>query len=233
MLLSNAQQSTRDQSHEPVETPSGCQNDLCCFAAALPCFLPVLFFAAYTLFRIVRVAILLSSLLTMKTVALLLIAFTSGSFASGFIPPRFAAAQVCPSSTTSSLSSRSETSTEPPSSSSATSSSSSMPTPLWFQKQITVTAPSRGCHLITGDVMKAVGKDMQAISIGMCNLFIQHTSASLTINENADPDVRTDMETALNRIVPAQWNRDGTFKHTLEVRQTMIANECWMMDSEF
>ena len=54
------------------------------------------------------------------------------------------------------------------------------------------------------------------MSIGMCNLFIQHTSASLTINENADPDVRTDMETALNLLVPAQWNRDGTFKHTLE-----------------
>jgi secondary thiamine-phosphate synthase enzyme len=38
----------------------------------------------------------------------------------------------------------------------------------------------------------------------------------LTINENADPDVRTDLETALNHIVPADWNRDGTFRHTLE-----------------
>jgi len=65
--------------------------------------------------------------------------------------------------------------------------------------------------------MKAVGSDMQQINIGMANLFIQHTSASLTINENADRDVRTDMETALSNIVPAQWNRDGTFKHTLEV----------------
>lgn len=79
-----------------------------------------------------------------------------------------------------------------------------------------MTAPSRGCHLITGDVVKAAGSDVQKIQMGMCNLFIQHTSASLTINENADPDVRTDMETALNRLVPAAWNRDGTFKHTLE-----------------
>ena len=47
-------------------------------------------------------------------------------------------------------------------------------------------------------------------------MFVQHTSASLTINENADPDVRVDMETALNKIVPASWNRDGTFRHTLE-----------------
>ena len=52
--------------------------------------------------------------------------------------------------------------------------------------------------------------------MGMCNLFIQHTSASLTINENADSDVRRDMEVALNKIAPAQWTRDGTFHHTME-----------------
>ena len=97
-----------------------------------------------------------------------------------------------------------------------TSSAGNMATPLWFQKRITITAPSRGCHLITTDIMKAVGSDMQKIHIGMCNIFVQHTSASLTINENADPDVRTDMETALNKLVPALWCRDGTFKHTME-----------------
>jgi secondary thiamine-phosphate synthase enzyme len=96
--------------------------------------------------------------------------------------------------------------------------SAAMPTttPLWFQHAITVTAPSRGCHLITGDILKATGSDLKTIEIGLCNLFIQHTSASLTINENADADVRTDMETALNRLVPATWNRDGTFRHTAE-----------------
>jgi len=45
--------------------------------------------------------------------------------------------------------------------------------PMWFQHQISVTAPSRGCHLITGDVHKAIGADLQKIKIGMCNLFIQ------------------------------------------------------------
>ena len=70
----------------------------------------------------------------------------------------------------------------------------------FFQKEITITAPSRGCHLITNDVTKAVGSDLSQIKIGLCNLFIQHTSASLTINENADPDVRRDMEMALNKI---------------------------------
>jgi secondary thiamine-phosphate synthase enzyme len=88
---------------------------------------------------------------------------------------------------------------------------------VWFQHTITVTAPKRGCHLITDDIVRGVaGSDLRSISIGMCHLFMQHTSASLTINENADPDVRTDLEAALNRIVPASWNRDGTFRHTLE-----------------
>ncbi len=86
----------------------------------------------------------------------------------------------------------------------------------WFQHELSITAPSRGCHLITNDVRKAIQKDMAQIKIGMCNLFVQHTSASLTINENADPDVRRDMEAALNKIVPASWNHDGTFRHTME-----------------
>ena len=59
-------------------------------------------------------------------------------------------------------------------------------------------------------------QDLSQIKIGMANLFVQHTSASLTINENADPDVRRDMEVALNKLVPASWNRDGTFLHTME-----------------
>lgn len=62
--------------------------------------------------------------------------------------------------------------------------------PKWFQHEISITAPSRGCHLITNEVTKAIRGDLEGIKIGMANLFIQHTSASLTINENADPDVR-------------------------------------------
>jgi hypothetical protein len=83
------------------------------------------------------------------------------------------------------------------------SSSTDTTTPMstkWFQHDISITAPSRGCHLITSDIQKAIQKDMSQIKIGMVNLFIQHTSASLTINENADPDVRRDMEVALNKI---------------------------------
>jgi len=72
--------------------------------------------------------------------------------------------------------------------------------PVWYQHEISITAPSRGCHLITNDIYKAIKDDLSSIKIGMANLFVQHTSASLTINENADPDVRRDMEMALNKI---------------------------------
>uniref|UniRef100_A0A7S2UNK1 Secondary thiamine-phosphate synthase enzyme n=1 Tax=Attheya septentrionalis TaxID=420275 RepID=A0A7S2UNK1_9STRA len=107
-----------------------------------------------------------------------------------------------------------------PTTSCASSTQSEMPKeqsiPRWYQHEVTITAPSRGCHLITLDVNKAIKDDLPNIKIGMANLFIQHTSASLTINENADPDVRRDMEMALNKIVPASWNHDGTFRHTME-----------------
>ena len=97
----------------------------------------------------------------------------------------------------------------------------SMSPTLWFQHSITITAPHRGCHLITNDVVNKIQGDLSQIQMGMCHLFLQHTSASLSINENADPDVRVDMETAMNRIVPATWTNDGTFRHTDEGEDDM------------
>jgi len=113
------------------------------------------------------------------------------------------------------------TTTTPPSSTVCSSTSSNnndamVSSVKWFQHELSITAPSRGCHLITREVQKAIKADLAQINIGMCNLFVQHTSASLTLNENADPDVRRDLETALNKIVPASWNHDGTFRHTME-----------------
>lgn len=111
-----------------------------------------------------------------------------------------------------------------------------MPVPLWFQKEISITAPSRGCHLITNDILKAVGDDLRQINVGLCNLFVQHTSASLTINENADPDVRRDMEVALNKLVPAQWCRDGTFRHVrfLPTKKSgYLVNVVFVRDNNF
>ncbi|TDH66824.1 hypothetical protein CCR75_002410 [Bremia lactucae] len=96
----------------------------------------------------------------------------------------------------------------------------------WFQKEIVLTAPSRGFHLVTREVEKQVTfinvymfdslrlpyvrfqlPELSRVNIGMANLFIKHTSASLSINENCDPNVRTDMEGAFNRIVPESWNK--------------------------
>lgn len=90
------------------------------------------------------------------------------------------------------------------------------PQPRWYQKEMSITAPSRGCHLITSDIVTSIQTELSSIQIGMVNIFVQHTSASITINENADPDVRRDLEVALNKIVPASWNHDGTFRHTME-----------------
>ena len=78
---------------------------------------------------------------------------------------------------------------------------------------------SRGFHLITNPVRDVLG-DMRTVRIGILQLFIQHTSASLTINENADPDVRHDMETALSQIAP----EDLPFRHTLEGTDDMPAH---------
>eukprot|EP00640_Fibrocapsa_japonica_P006796 CAMPEP_0113937998 /NCGR_PEP_ID=MMETSP1339-20121228/4448_1 /TAXON_ID=94617 /ORGANISM="Fibrocapsa japonica" /LENGTH=166 /DNA_ID=CAMNT_0000940923 /DNA_START=152 /DNA_END=652 /DNA_ORIENTATION=- /assembly_acc=CAM_ASM_000762 len=87
-------------------------------------------------------------------------------------------------------------------------------TTSWMQKTISITAPSRGCHLITREVVSQL-PELRRFQVGTAHLFIKHTSASLTLNENADPDVQADLEKALNRIVPESWNRD-MFVHTAE-----------------
>ncbi|MDR5866256.1 secondary thiamine-phosphate synthase enzyme YjbQ [Halomonas koreensis] len=72
---------------------------------------------------------------------------------------------------------------------------------MWIQKEITLKPRSRGFHLITDDVAQAIG-DIKNIKTGLLSVFIKHTSASLTINENADPTVRNDFESFFNRAVP-------------------------------
>jgi secondary thiamine-phosphate synthase enzyme len=69
-----------------------------------------------------------------------------------------------------------------------------------FQKSIKLTQKKRGFHLITPEIMKAIDAEMN-VQKGICHVFIRHTSASLTINENADPTVRKDFETFFNRAV--------------------------------
>src|SRR5215204_5365759 len=81
-----------------------------------------------------------------------------------------------------------------------------------YQQRISLAEKRRGFHLITGEVLKALPQLTQ-ISCGLCQVFIQHTSASLTINENADPTVRKDFETFFNKIVK---ENDPDYTHDYE-----------------
>lgn len=72
---------------------------------------------------------------------------------------------------------------------------------MWIQKEIRLSAQRRGFHLITADILHAL-PELKQINIGLLNILIKHTSASLTINENADPSVRKDFESFFSRAVP-------------------------------
>ncbi|XP_008237871.1 PREDICTED: UPF0047 protein C4A8.02c isoform X3 [Prunus mume] len=94
--------------------------------------------------------------------------------------------------------------------------------PKWAQKTITLPPQRRGCHLITPQIVKEIGQELSDFNCGLAHLFLQHTSASLTINENYDSDVRDDTETFLNRIVPE--GTSAPWKHTLEGPDDMPAH---------
>ena len=72
---------------------------------------------------------------------------------------------------------------------------------MWIQKEISLPAKPRGFHLITNDILNSIAV-IKTIKNGLLHVFIKHTSASLTINENADPSVRTDFESHFNHMVP-------------------------------
>ncbi|BFU18393.1 secondary thiamine-phosphate synthase, putative [Entamoeba histolytica HM-1:IMSS-B] len=94
------------------------------------------------------------------------------------------------------------------------------PQVVWFQNQIKISK-RRGSHLITNEVIKCVSQQLKTIKVGMCNVFLMHTSASLCINENCDPSVRKDMETIFNKLIP-----DGTkpYEHCMEGDDDMPAH---------
>lgn len=89
----------------------------------------------------------------------------------------------------------------------------------WQQLQIRLRPRKRGFHLITNEILAALPGIAQ-IEIGLLHVFIQHTSASLCINENADPDVPHDLESSLNAIVP----EDFPYRHTIEGPDDMPAH---------
>ena len=83
---------------------------------------------------------------------------------------------------------------------------------MWFQKEIRLKVRTRGFHLITEEILQQL-PELKEISVGMLNVFIKHTSAALTINENADPTVRQDFESFFNQTVPED---EPYYKHTDE-----------------
>ena len=83
---------------------------------------------------------------------------------------------------------------------------------MWIQKTITLSAKSRGFHIITHDVLENI-PELKDLKTGILHLFIKHTSASLTINENADPTVRTDFESHFNMLAP---ENQSYYQHTFE-----------------
>jgi secondary thiamine-phosphate synthase enzyme len=90
----------------------------------------------------------------------------------------------------------------------------------FFQRQVALQARSRGFHLITEEILRAI-PELKTIKMGMLQIFIQHTSASLTINENADPTVRLDFETWMNKAVR---EGDPDYKHDYEGDDDMPAH---------
>ena len=89
-----------------------------------------------------------------------------------------------------------------------------------FQKELKLKPHARGFHLITRQIIEQV-PEIKEINIGWIQLFIKHTSASLTINENADPSVRTDFESHMNEMVP----EDASYYiHTYEGSDDMPAH---------
>eukprot|EP00128_Syssomonas_multiformis_P018245 Colp12_sorted_trinity150504_noHs@13339 len=82
----------------------------------------------------------------------------------------------------------------------------------WAQKTIQLSPKRRGCHLVTDEICALIRHELKDFKIGLVHLLLKHTSASMTLNENCDPDVRKDMEMMLNRLVP----EDAPYVHTDE-----------------
>lgn len=89
----------------------------------------------------------------------------------------------------------------------------------WTQRAITLDPRKRGFHLVTDEIVRAL-PEMATMSVGLLHIFIQHTSASLSINENADPDVPADLEQSFDAIVPESF----PYAHTCEGPDDMPAH---------
>lgn len=90
----------------------------------------------------------------------------------------------------------------------------------WLQKEIRLRAKARGFHLVTHEIVQQLA-ELKAYKVGLAHIFIKHTSASLALNENADPTVRMDMEAHFNKMVP---ENAPYYLHTYEGADDMPAH---------
>lgn len=90
---------------------------------------------------------------------------------------------------------------------------------IWLQEEIRLPSFPQGCHPITRHVLDGIG-DLSRVRIGLMHVFLQHTSASLTINENADPDVPQDLRRVMDSLAPESF----PYRHTLEGPDDMPAH---------
>jgi secondary thiamine-phosphate synthase enzyme len=91
---------------------------------------------------------------------------------------------------------------------------------VWVQREIRLKARERGFHIVTREVLEQL-PEVREMKVGLLHLFIQHTSASLAVNENASPDVRGDLERHFNVMVPENAPH---YRHTLEGPDDMPAH---------
>ena len=91
---------------------------------------------------------------------------------------------------------------------------------MWYQKEVIIDPKKRGFHVITEQITSTI-PEIKEVNIGLLNLFIKHTSASLTINENTDNDVRIDFESHFNYLVPEE---QSYYRHTYEGSDDMPAH---------
>lgn len=91
---------------------------------------------------------------------------------------------------------------------------------MWLQKSVKLQAKCRGFHLVSGEILEAL-PEISSINVGLLHLFLQHTSASLSINENADSSVRRDMESHFNQLAPEDASY---YEHTYEGSDDMPAH---------
>ncbi|MEL7628001.1 secondary thiamine-phosphate synthase enzyme YjbQ [Pectobacterium aroidearum] len=91
---------------------------------------------------------------------------------------------------------------------------------MWMQYEIRLKPKARGFHLVTDEILAQITA-LRQINVGLMHVFIKHTSAALTINENADPTVRQDFESFFNRLVPED---EPYYRHTYEGSDDMPAH---------